>query len=213
MPWSANARIGENPKPRLKVGCAPCFSECAWTRVASMSITNGPGPAATGTSSHARCRAIALAARSATRLRSASQAKVVISRDTVGSEATCPNRSGWDRTTARSDRQSPPGRSRPQGPARSCPGHALLEPTSTARAAHSTPDPSRPQRPWRSAANHPPRTATPRRQPLPEIVLCAGYASPTECLSARSCDVVANIRIPCRAGTSVLAAPVSPHHS
>jgi len=108
MPWSANARIGEDPKPRLKVGCAPCFSECAWTRVASMSITNGPGPAATGTSSHARCRAIALAARSATRLRSASQAKVVISRDTVGSEATCPNRSGWDRTTARSDRQSPP---------------------------------------------------------------------------------------------------------
>src|SRR4051794_7833832 len=40
-PWSTNAHIGWKPKPRLNVGAADSFSECAVTRVASTSITSG----------------------------------------------------------------------------------------------------------------------------------------------------------------------------
>ena len=41
-PWSTNAHIGANPKPRLKVGSAPSLSECAVTSVASMSTITCP---------------------------------------------------------------------------------------------------------------------------------------------------------------------------
>ena len=55
-----------------------------------------------------RARAAARAARIAGNATSMSPAKAVTSRDTVGSEATGPNRPGWARTTARSAAQSPP---------------------------------------------------------------------------------------------------------
>ena len=68
------------------------------------------GPAAgTGRSSaQTRSRHWARAARTAANAAGASAASVAINRDTVGSDATWPNRSGWARTTPRSARQSPP---------------------------------------------------------------------------------------------------------
>ena len=40
-PWSTNAHNGWSPNPRLNVGAARSFSECAVTRVASRSMTSG----------------------------------------------------------------------------------------------------------------------------------------------------------------------------
>jgi hypothetical protein len=40
-PWSRNAHSGWKPNPRLNVGAACSFSECAVTSVASTSITSG----------------------------------------------------------------------------------------------------------------------------------------------------------------------------
>jgi hypothetical protein len=40
-PWSTNPSNGWNPKPRLKVGAACSFCECAVTSVASKSMMNG----------------------------------------------------------------------------------------------------------------------------------------------------------------------------
>ena len=53
-------------------------------------------------------RAAARAERIAAMAASTSSASVAISRDTVASEATGPNTSGWARTTATSAAQSPP---------------------------------------------------------------------------------------------------------
>ena len=188
-PWSRNARIGENPNPRLNVGRAPSFSECASTRVASMSITTGPVLGVTGTSSQTRARARARAVRNATRLISASAARAAISRDTVGSDATCPNRSGWLRTTARSDRQSPPNaiatarsstilpgscRARPAIHGRSCSLNTVSKPTVAAVAVSSDP-------PADDNNDSPPTTTCSRLErrllfthgvPLSSVVLC-----------------------------------------
>jgi hypothetical protein len=93
---------------RFQVRVASCLSECAVTRLASISITTRPcctgGPAWSQTRSRAAARAVLIAART----ESASEAKVAISRDTVESEATRPNTPGWARSTAISAAASPP---------------------------------------------------------------------------------------------------------
>src|SRR6478672_329288 len=61
-------------------------------------------PARSQTLARTAARAVLIAANAA----GASAARVSISRDTVGSEATCPNTPGSDRTWAMSARQSPP---------------------------------------------------------------------------------------------------------
>ncbi len=93
-PWSAHAPIGWNPKPFLNVAAASCFSECAVTRVASTSTTSGAfadrswfgaaGPASFHAPARAAARAVSIAFSAAV----ASEARVSISRDTVGSDAT-----------------------------------------------------------------------------------------------------------------------------
>ena len=113
-PWSTKLHIGANPNPRLKVGSAPSLSECAVTSVASMSTITWPPDRAPETPAsglrlvHARARASARACRIAVSAASTSPASVVKTREIVGSEATAPNTSGWDRTAATSARQSPP---------------------------------------------------------------------------------------------------------
>jgi len=110
-PWSTNAHNGWKPKPRLNVGAAHSFSECAVTSVASTSMTTGDAALASW-SGHARrpvtTRSPARAEASAVSAAGASTARVSISRDTVGSEATGPKTSGAVRSCARSARQSPP---------------------------------------------------------------------------------------------------------
>jgi hypothetical protein len=93
---------------------------------------------------HTRWRASARAARIAANAASTSPANVLNSRDTVGSEATSPNRPGWARTTAISAAQSPP---RPTAVARSTttlPGSWTARPTrqgaSAADSARSSPE-------------------------------------------------------------------------
>jgi hypothetical protein len=92
-------------EPMLVGGVASPLSEWASTNVPSKSITisSGPAPAA-----HATARA---RARDAAMLRSPSACTESITRNTVGSDATSPNRSGWLRNTAMSARQSPPSAS------------------------------------------------------------------------------------------------------
>lgn len=113
-PWSTNAHNGWNPKPRLKVGAACSFSECAVTRVASRSMISGwyssmsSSGARSPAADHAAVRTAARAVSIADRAISASAARVAIKRDTVGSEATGPNTSGCARNWAMSARQSPP---------------------------------------------------------------------------------------------------------
>ena len=51
-----------------------------------------------------------------------SAASAATTRETVGSEATCPNRSGWARTTARSEAQSPPSATAVARSTRTLPG-------------------------------------------------------------------------------------------
>ena len=69
----------------------------------SITISVGAAPAA-----HATARALA---RAAAMLRSPSACTESTTRNTVGSDATGPNRSGWLRSTAMSARQSPPSAS------------------------------------------------------------------------------------------------------
>ena len=83
---SKNAINGWNPNPRLYVGAAPSFSECAVSNVASMFNVIDPGRAP---ASHARARALARAAR--IRLRSCSSIDL-ITRCVVVSDALAPNK-------------------------------------------------------------------------------------------------------------------------
>ena len=113
-PWSNQAVSRWYPKPPLKVGAAPSLAQCASTTVASMSITRGEAaliPAVGALSparSHTRRRTRPRAASKAASTASASWARVLINRQTVGSEATGPKTSPWLRSTARSDRHRPP---------------------------------------------------------------------------------------------------------
>jgi hypothetical protein len=113
-PWSTNAHSGWKPNPRLNVGAADSFSECAVTRVASTSSTSGlPASvswsgACSPANAQARARLVARAAAMAASAAGASAASVSISRDTVGSGATSPKTSGAARSCATSARQSPP---------------------------------------------------------------------------------------------------------
>ncbi len=93
---------------RLNVALAPSFGECASTIVASRSTITGPEAGTGRRCAQATRRAAARAARIAATAASPSSARISISRDTVGSEATGPNSSGWARTIATSARQSPP---------------------------------------------------------------------------------------------------------
>ena len=68
---------------------------------------SAPG-AGSPASAQARSRAAARAVRIAASARTWSAARVLTSRDTTGSDATGPARSGWSRNTAMSARQSPP---------------------------------------------------------------------------------------------------------
>ncbi len=113
-PWSTNAQNGWCPKPFLYVGAACSFSECAVTSVASRSMISGflalmswSGAWAPAWA-HAIWRAVARAVLMARNAVGASAARVVNSRDTVGSEATDPNTPGSSRSRATSARQSPP---------------------------------------------------------------------------------------------------------
>ena len=102
------------PKVFFQVGAACSFSECAITMVASRSMmTRPPSPpgAASPASAQARSRAAARAARIAASARGPLAASVLTSRDTTGSDATGPARSGCSRSTAISARQSPPSAS------------------------------------------------------------------------------------------------------
>jgi hypothetical protein len=92
---------------RLNVALAPSFSECASTIVASRSTITGP-EAGTGRRCAQATRPAAARAPRIAATASPSPARTSTSRDTVGSEATGPNSSGWARTTATSARQSPP---------------------------------------------------------------------------------------------------------
>ena len=113
-PWSNHAVRGWYPNPPLNVGAAPSLAECASTRVASTSITSGDAALipAVGECSpardHTRRRTSPRAASTAASTASASPARVLISRQTVGSEATGPKSSPWLRSRARSDRARPP---------------------------------------------------------------------------------------------------------
>jgi len=87
-PWSRKVSKGWKPKPFLNVGAACSLSECAVTRVASMSMTTGcPARAAwsgacSPAAAHTRARAAARAASIASRAWPASAARASTSRDT-----------------------------------------------------------------------------------------------------------------------------------
>jgi hypothetical protein len=120
-----NEHNGWNPNVRFQVGAADSFSECAITIVASrskgISAPSAPGadfPASFHTCSRAAARALRIA-------RTAfgpAAAKVLTSRDTVGSDATGPKISGEDLSTAMSARQSPPSASVTARSVRTFPG-------------------------------------------------------------------------------------------
>ena len=109
-PWSNHAVRGWYPNPPLNVGAAPSLAECASTRVASTSITNGLSaliPAAGECSparDHTLRRTSPRAASTAASTASASPARVLTRRQTVGSEATGPKTSSAQRSRDRSDR-------------------------------------------------------------------------------------------------------------
>lgn len=96
---------------RLNVAAAFSFSECASTRVPSMSIGTRPSADTGLRCCQATARASARASRSSHNAASTSLASLSTSRLTVGSDATCPNNSLCARTTAMSARQSPPSAS------------------------------------------------------------------------------------------------------
>jgi hypothetical protein len=95
-PWSRKEHSGWCPNPRLNVGAACSFSECAVTRVASMSMTSGAAAfvswsgACSPASSHTAARAAARAVLIAFSTAGASAARASIVRETVGSDATGP---------------------------------------------------------------------------------------------------------------------------
>jgi hypothetical protein len=103
-PWSTKTQSGWKPKPRLNVGAACSFSEWAVTSVASTSMTSGRAASVSWSgacfpaSDQARRRATERAAWIAASAAAESPARVSISRDTVGSEATGPNTSGCARS-------------------------------------------------------------------------------------------------------------------
>ena len=137
-PWSANTARGWNPNVFFHVGAACSFSEHAVTIVASMStVTSAPSApgAASPASAQARSRAAARAARIAFSARGASAASALISRDTTGSEATGPNRSGW-----RGAPRHRPGSPRPAPASR--PGRDDLPGSCTARGARHRASPA-----------------------------------------------------------------------
>lgn len=109
-PWSNHAVRGWYPNPPLNVGAAPSLAECASTRVASTSITNGLSALIPAVGAfppardHTRRRTSPRAASTAASTASASWARVLISRQTVGSEATGPKTSSAQRSRDRSDR-------------------------------------------------------------------------------------------------------------
>ena len=82
--------------------------ECAVSSVASRSITTCPSWTGAPAKPHTRSRAAARAALIAASAPSGSSARVAISRDTVGSEATNPNTPASARSTAISQAASPP---------------------------------------------------------------------------------------------------------
>jgi len=101
------------------------FSEWAITIVAPGSTVTSPPPAPGASrpaSDQARSRAAARAARIAFSARGPSAASAVTSRDTTGSDATGPARSGCSRSTAMSARQSPPSATAAARPATILPG-------------------------------------------------------------------------------------------
>jgi len=105
------------PEAALVGGRGRLLSECAVTRVASMSMITCPPrrrpgvPASGRDRAHTAARAVARAARIAGSETSMSAASAATTRETVGSLATGPNTAGWARTAATSARQSPPERS------------------------------------------------------------------------------------------------------
>ena len=169
-PWSTNASSGWNPKPRLNVGAACSFSECAVTSVASKSMTSGCSASIPWSGAnrparrHTTARACARTRSIAANTRGASTASRSITRDTVGSDATRPNTPGSVLSTAMSARQSPPtaiatARSSSTFPgsctasgrrhgasaadnARSRPSVRIVSVSSTAPAWDTTPDPA-----------------------------------------------------------------------
>ena len=82
--------------------------ECAVSSVASRSITTCPSWVGAPARFHTRSRATARAPVIAPSAPSGSSARVAISRDTVGSEATNPNTPGCARSTPTSQAASPP---------------------------------------------------------------------------------------------------------
>ena len=122
------------------------WREYAVTTVASTStgIGSPPAPGACPPASvHVRSRAAARAARSAFSARAGVAASASISRDTVGSDATDPNSSGWARNIATSAKQSPPNanvtaRSATTFPG-SCTARGLRHPASPTDKPRSSP--------------------------------------------------------------------------
>ena len=141
------------PEPALERRRRACsFSECAVTRVASMSMTSGRSasmpwsgacsPASPHTRARAAARAVSIAASAAV----ASAASASIVRDTVGSEAT-----GRTRRARRAAPRRRPGSPRPTpapppDPARPSPGRAPPAACATAPTPPTAPRPDRPRR-------------------------------------------------------------------
>ena len=99
--WSHHTANGWNPKPRLYVGAASCFTEYESISVASKSnVTSSKSrPAAVHTFARAAATARTIA-------RCSTDATACTARHAVGRDATGPNSPVCSRNTAMSDRQS-----------------------------------------------------------------------------------------------------------
>ena len=105
-------------------------------------------------------------------------ARVSISRDTVGSEATGPNTAGSARSMPTSARQSPPSRPPAPHPAGSCPDRAPPEACATAPAPPISPHPDR------SCGSSPPATHRRPGRPPHDRRLRYGHAGRTRYASS-----------------------------
>lgn len=144
-PWSTIPISGWCPNVFFQVAVASCFSECARTRTPSMSTITCPlaSGAASPANRHTCSRTSARAVRSAARTRCPPDAGLLISRETVGSEATGPNTAGSARSRATSARQSPPSATASATSSRilprSCTARGLRHGSSAADIAASRP--------------------------------------------------------------------------
>jgi hypothetical protein len=189
---SASRRTGWCPNPRLNVGAACSFSECAVTRVASMSMTSGRDasmswsgactPASDQALERAAARAASIAASAAGRRRPGCPSAG------TPSDRRPPGRTPADAPAAGRYRPgSPrPGPTRSPDPAAPCPGRGGSTAAATAPAPHSTRQPAPPWPRSGSAAPHRPRRrpSCPARR-LPDGGTARYDSSPERCLLAR----------------------------